>query len=673
MPSEQVLLGKYVNFNTKLLTKSNYNNVNFVTGKDSNCNYYKIKYTNSNKEEIKHVENIISSMKYKHGVRSKKDVESKKNKPTGLNGKKKFKEFITSLNISRPVSATSNNEEVVDKKYTDSIKKKLFSNDIVLEKIISNFDVEKNNEILFNNLMFLNKQISKIVTKHVYKNIYIESTYRLSQFLNTIKCDMMKKHNSKHLDCIIESIDLSGIKSGSELFKLYAEKIGMSIKDNQDDMSLATWRDWRMKDSKIYGRNLLEMQHNMRKRAISTTSLVTTNTDKHTNPIKKMKFDKSPISSNVEKLFNRFCFKKRKINNTKRSFVDIGSVININNQLSKIKHPLINQHLQKYKDNRDIPIGYIIHILKYFKNLKILILDHLSISEDLIFLKNTSLVNSPDLNFVKDYLKNRNDDFKFLSDTGINSFNLKLDKYSFGLTFYNFFETFICLLFEKKLEFLSLRNCYFVNKSDVGKLLESQYNNSSAMNMDFYKSTMNKNYLWCNTPIVDNKNFLIFFFLSNLIENVKKQNYLAVSTFSKNCLLDTEDFLFKSQYFSLNGDNCDDSNDTLKFLLCYGLNRNDSDFDYSISKLKSNVIQIKFVFNLKTYMETNDIFLKETEFFNFHNNMSFLRLGESFKNEKVDPRYYNLKILAEYLLIRMKIEFLVMKHKTIGYNMIQSL
>ncbi len=79
--------------------------------------------------------------------------------------------------------------------------------------------------------MFLNKQINKVVTKHVYKHIHWEYVQIISIFkYNQMRYD--EKTQFQTFRCIIESVDLSGIKSGSDCLNC-AEKIGMSLKDNQ--------------------------------------------------------------------------------------------------------------------------------------------------------------------------------------------------------------------------------------------------------------------------------------------------------------------------------------------------------------------------------------------------------------------------------------------------------
>lgn len=656
-----------MSFTTKLNSRDKYSDVNFVTGKDSNYNYYKIKYLKNYKDKINNDDDLISKHFQTANTNTKKSVEIKKVKSLG-NGKKKLKEFITSLNLSRPSSVTES-DKIMCKEYTDDVKRQLFSNDIVLSKIFSHFDAQKDNRILLNNYIFLNKQICKIITPIIYKKCYIESTYMLALFLSTIRGDIMKENDSKGLCDLVEVVDLSVIKSGSELFRIYCARLGIPLKEPLDDMSLATWRDWRMKDSQIYGRNILEMQHQMRKRTISTTSVVTLNMSKPLNPKKKVKLE-NHITNNIEKIIDRFLIRKRKkINKTSGSIGEIKGIIKPNNQLSKIKHPLINIHLKKYKDNRDVPIGYIIHILKYFKNLKVLNLDHLSISEDFIFLQDLPLQDNPDLKFVKEYFLTRKDGFKFLSDTGINSFNLKMKKNIFGLTFSNFFEIFTHLVVDKSIKSLSLKNCYFVKKAQVGKLLASQYKSETSMDLEFYKSTMINSYLWCNTPIIEGRHFLVFFFLSNLIECIRKDSNQKTALL-KEIPLNFGDVLFKSQYFALNGDPCNKYDNTLKFQVFFGLLEPDSGFKFEIEDEIKNTIKVKFYFAWKKYLENNNMFLKETEFFNFHNNMSLLRLGDSLRNENIDPRYYTLEILAEYLLLRMKLDYVTLKHGSISYNMI---
>lgn len=133
MVHDQVLLAKYVSFNTKLNSRGKYSDVNFVTGKDSNYNYYKIKYSKNFKDKITNDDDLVIKHFQQANTKAKKSVEIKKVKSLG-NGKKKLKEFITSLNLSRPSSVTES-EEVMSKEYNDDVKKQLFSNDIVLSKI----------------------------------------------------------------------------------------------------------------------------------------------------------------------------------------------------------------------------------------------------------------------------------------------------------------------------------------------------------------------------------------------------------------------------------------------------------------------------------------------------------------------------------------------------------
>lgn len=667
MVHDQVLLAKYMSFNTKLNSRSKNSDVNFVTGRDSNYNYYKIKYSKNYKIKTNSNEDIVIKNFQQSNIKEKKTIEVKKVKSLG-NGKKKLKEFITSLNLSRP-SSVSEDEKIMSKEYNDDVKKQLFGNDIVLTKIFSHFDAQEDNKILLNNFIFLNKHISKIITRIIYKKCYIESTYMLALFLSTIRNDMKKKNNSKGLCDMVEVVDLSEIKSGSELFKIHCAKLNIPLKEPLDEMSLATWRDWRMKDSTIYGRNLLEMQHQMRKRTISTTSMATLNIDRPINPKKKIKLEEQ-ITNSIERIIDRLLIRKRKrINKTSGSLEEMKRIIKPNNQLNKVKHPLVNVHLNKYKDNRDVPIGYVIHILKYFKNLKILNLDHLSISEDFIFLQDMPSYDKPDLKFVKEYFLTRQDEFKFLSDTGINRFNLRMENNIFGLTFSNFFEIFTHLVVDTNIKSLSLKSCYFVKKAHIEELLLKQYTKNNFMDLELYKSTMNNSYLWCNTPILEGRHFFVFFFMSNLVEYIRSHTNQKI-LFLRKRLVSFDEFIFKSQYFSLNGVPCNESDNFLKFQVCYGLNEPDSGVSFEIEDKLNDTIRVKFHFGWKTYMETNNVFLKENDFFNFHNNMSLLRLADSLRNENIDPKYYTLEILAEYLLLRMKLEYIMLKHGSIGYNTI---
>ena len=635
------------------------------------------------------------------------NIGNKKHTPLQLK-KAKIKHFINSLSLSRPATKT-----LVDISYQKRVKAKFVSNPIIMDKIISNFDplVKEDKKFLLTSALTLNKDIHKIVERHLYSKVSFESTYKLAQFLATLKNskrEYMKGLKNYRLSDYVVSIDLSSLKSGSDLYKKYYGK-HLSNEDSFDEMSLATWRDWRMKDSFLYGDKMRTVPSSLRKRAISTTSIVTvcttsstTNNNEETTrtkkEIKKRKMNFSFIKKKIQ-------FKKKnKSNKTATLNTQQEQYNNSNNgkfspqhKMQKIsespapvviKHPLINFHLLKYKDNRDIPIGFIIHFLKLCNNLKYLNLDRLSISEDFLLLENK--IHSKNMNIkemINFFMKEVN--IRFLSDTGINQFNLKANGNVAMLTFTNFFQIFVELLqgLDINLTKLSLKHCYFVQRVQVQDLLLNKFahtkkqkklhsnnDNNNKENdsekcmfeVDFYKATMNKDYQWCNTTVKDWQEVIVLMFMCNL-SDLCRNGQILLNKFS--LFKDSEnDCFFESQLMDING--MVDNKSIVNFKLCFNIARREEEDSYKVEhfKLKNRfVIQINIFLKIQKYYDINE-FTKETDFLTFHENMSYLLLSQNIRKGNLDFRYYNILILCEYLLIRLNREYYERGIRNIGFN-----
>lgn len=590
----------------------------------------------------------------------------------------KIKNFITSLSLSRPATKTA-----VDLNYQKKIKRKFVRNSLIMEKVLDNFNplVKEDKAFLLNSVLTLNKQMHRLVEKQLYSRVSFESTYRLAQFLATLEkssSDFLQGVKKHKLGEFVVSLDISSLKSGADIYKKY---YGKYIADEvlYEDMSLATWRDWRMKSSLIYGDKMRTLPSTMRKRAISTTSIVTictTNSDqihdaKWKKLRKKRKLNLAFIKRKMQFKKNPAAKARNIIKKQHKSTPQAKQQVSESSNIT-IKHPLINFHLLKYKDNRDIPIGFIIHFLKLCKNLKHLNMDKLSISEDFLLLDSTHSKNINVEEMIKIFINETN--IRFLSDTSINQFNLTSKEHLGILTFNNFFQIFVELLDNLKirLESLSLKQCYFVKRTQVQNMLLNNFSQNEkqspagSFQVDFYKATMRKDYHWCNTSVKDWQDVSVLILLCNLGDFCKEGGKL-LAKFSLSMKSEGNSF-FESQVMDING--TVNPNTNVNFKLCFNIANKNQDDSYKVehkTDKKGTAVKINLYFKIQKYYDINEM-TRETNFINFHENMSYILLSQNIRKGNLDFRYYNILILCEYLLIRLNKEYYERGLENIGFN-----
>ncbi|XBW35930.1 hypothetical protein QEN19_001502 [Hanseniaspora menglaensis] len=588
-----------------------------------------------------------------------------------------IRNFINSFALSKISTKIE-----IDSDYQKRIRKKIFMNKIIMEKIISHFDSRQNEDRMFllNSLLTLSKKTHVLVEKQLYSNVAFESTYRLAQFLAILKksqSDYSKGIASYSLSDYVVSIDLSQLTSGYNLFKTYCKnKEFLTDNLSVDKISFATWRDWRLRDSLTYGNKMRGFPNGVLKRA-NSNSFIVSSSFQNQEKTKKQKRRKKAYLKVIKK---KFSLKKNSVYNTdvfvKKNPKIEDSVLfvsKINKQL-ELNHPFSNLHLLKFKNNRDIPIGYLIHLLKICKNLKTLNMDRLSISEDTLLFEKKLCFKTFKLDDIINFFVEEKDVI-FLSETNINKFAINSDLNYKMLTFGNFFPIFVELLqkLDIKLEKLSLKHCYFVTKIKVQDLLLHNCINKfidtkkqTYLEVDFYKATMSKNYEWCNTSAKSWQDISVLMLICNLCAMSKNGENMLITFFQQD---HTENaFFYESQILDING--LDVKASKVGFKLCFIVveNKDLEKYDVKFYRLNTKVIvQTNIFFSFEKFCNVNH-FTGERDFFTFHKNMSYLRLEQNIRNGNHDFRYYDVLLLAEFLLIKLNKEFYERKKNSIGYN-----
>lgn len=200
------------------------------------------------------------------------------------------------------------------------------------------------------NCLLVNKDFYKLSKKFLYRDLKFDSSFRLGQFITILRI------NSK-LGKLVKTIDLSDLKPCN-----YDE-------ENEESIEIkAGWRDWKFLKNPLYTNNLTRIQSHSPSHSPSQVS-----GEGHNGTTNKKR---------------KFSFLK------KRKKVIPPVVVNY--------HPTINKFLVNFSNTKDIPIGYLLHLINLCPNL--------------------TEINLSNVNLSTDYEINRNFHFKFLTFDCINNY-----------------------------------------------------------------------------------------------------------------------------------------------------------------------------------------------------------------------------------------------------------
>lgn len=294
-------------------------------------------------------------------------------------------------------------------------------------------------------LLMLNKHFYKLLKQFLYNHLKFNSSYRFAQFISILR------FNPK-LGYLVKSIDLSDIKPCNyELIKELEEKDQDQVDDQADNANLlvphennqlvtynqpspvpsrssidsdleaeldeskirAGWRDWKFMKNPLYVNNLSKINSNYSQSQVSLNSMNSNNKKRLSFSFLKRKRSKnnqsnhrhngSYSSSNPHSHSHSHSHGRHLLNqnhtyslNSRRLLTD----------RSKSSHPPINKFLLNYSDTKDVPIGYILHLINLCPNL--------------------TSINMGNLSLSMDYEINRNFIYKFITFDTTNNFSKSL-------------------------------------------------------------------------------------------------------------------------------------------------------------------------------------------------------------------------------------------------------
>lgn len=475
----------------------------------------------------------------------------------------------------------------------------------VLESILSHLQDDQKTLV---NCLYVSKTFNAAAKRSLYYNPYLTSTYRVGQFVTTLQ------HNND-LGKLVKVLDLSKLVPGwdfhdnnddIDIFRLVfntdlenLEELlnHASYKDTPsvDTPPIASWRDWKYRDSPLYGRRPSANKAPILSRQMTNSTLVSNGSSanssskfKYQNKSRSnsdatlvrptgefydmyrnfdtMLFDSSDLQSsssssngiinNIQSRKSRhlrkmrqFFHKQRSNHRDPRSQLDTSKpapVLDLKQTERKPyyepfteSHPLTNKFLNKYAVTKDLPIGYIIHLLYLCPNIVELNLSNLSISSDFRIVPNDFKLTPRQFNYDESYEKSTNDyfiqslipsiketdelsnlneedfiphyrakslkhlsrmelstNFVFLSDVGIANLdynNKRLPYKSVKLTTMDVIESFSSLPYLSK---LNLNNCIWVDKRAVLKFLDLYRRSKNNLEVDLIDSGMIRNSNW---------------------------------------------------------------------------------------------------------------------------------------------------------------------------------
>ncbi|GEQ68422.1 hypothetical protein JCM33374_g2090 [Metschnikowia sp. JCM 33374] len=213
----------------------------------------------------------------------------------------------------------------------------------------------------YRNCLYTSKKFYQLAKPFLFRSVAFNSTYRFAQFITCLRLNSA-------LGAFVLEVDLSGILPGN------AEVMSATEDNNVEDslstpeeiaeyisQVLAGWRDWKFKNnsSALYPV------------AVPLSKSYTNLAAATQNESKRIK---------ISKYFKR---RRSSTNVTPPSF-SLGSLAHIPNTRAphSTAHPKTNRFLSDYASSKDIPVGYVLHLINLCPNVISLNLANVSLSAD---------------------------------------------------------------------------------------------------------------------------------------------------------------------------------------------------------------------------------------------------------------------------------------------------
>lgn len=199
----------------------------------------------------------------------------------------------------------------------------------------------------------MNRHFYKISKKFLYKTLEFDLSFRFAQFITILRI------NGK-LGNLVELIDLSNLKPCNYETEQLLNQSSMDLEEenellfvDHDDIK-AGWRDWKFMRNPLYSRSL------------GLSKVVSNAPSSH-----------SSKSSESRRRRLNFSFLK-----TKRNKPNQPVLHQLANNAGHRIHPSINRFLISFSNTKDLPVGYILHLLTLCPNLTCINLGNLQLSTD---------------------------------------------------------------------------------------------------------------------------------------------------------------------------------------------------------------------------------------------------------------------------------------------------
>ena len=270
------------------------------------------------------------------------------------------------------------------------------------EEIICRIIANLNDADSQRNCLLVSQEWSECAKRIIYKDVKFTSTYRVGQFVTTLR-------ENPQYGKYVESLDLSQLKNGfinDESSTLENDVSQSSYGFEPPDIAYAGWRDWRYRKNSLYGSEMLSSIHRSRTRRSSDASSMNSSVFSHNYNRTRSSSVTSLVSRStqtaagsknvvkrIRKLFsNSFRGKGQQKTHLHQNNGSGLSTLELKDEqfaagtdscsLRRSHLPFTNKFFLKYAHLRDLPLGYIIHLLTLCVNLKSINLSNLSLSPD---------------------------------------------------------------------------------------------------------------------------------------------------------------------------------------------------------------------------------------------------------------------------------------------------
>lgn len=197
----------------------------------------------------------------------------------------------------------------------------------------------------YKGLLAVSRHMYVLAKPFVYSQLAFSLTYRFGQFIAYLRLN-------SHIGELVHEVDLSGIRPSNYL-----------VEDDDvesEEKPLAGWRDWKFKNNPLYTMHVpLTKVHSVGQ--VSVKLAKSASSKKRLSKLLKVKKRRSETIPPA----------------TKRRQPE---ALHLDTNTSE--HPPLNKFLASYAASKDVPIGYVLHLIRLCPNLVRINLGNLSLSMD---------------------------------------------------------------------------------------------------------------------------------------------------------------------------------------------------------------------------------------------------------------------------------------------------